>query len=132
MDAFTGIDSKTVPEVTLTGAALETLALINNPGYNYLLYEYDVTVQALTDFDVLGSGLPASAEHDYTIDWTVDAPAGGRIVEYTSTGASENLAVTPAAGNGMFLMEIRNLREITVKATGVNGAKVNGRYTLHN
>lgn len=117
------------------GGALATLATIPNPGYEWLTYEYEVAAQALDDFDVNGrvQAVAAAQQKDYTIDWTADPPGGHRIKEYTSTGASENLAATPAGGNGYFKMRIVGLAEITIKArAAVNGAVVSHRYNFHN
>lgn len=116
---------------TFASSSLQTIATIPNPGYTHLLYEFEVTVNALTDFDVLGRGQAPSNYSDYTIDWTLD-PTTGRFIEHDSTEASDNLAATPANGNGMFLMEVGNLGEIIVKANAPVNTVIAHRYTLHN
>lgn len=135
-DLFQFWTKKSLPSVTLnTAASDEVLAVISNPGFDWLLYEFEVATQALDNFDVFGrvQAVAAAQIKDFTIDWTVDPPTGHRIKEYTSTGTGENLSVTPAGGHGYFLMRVSGLAEITIKGSAaVNGAVVSQRYSLRN
>lgn len=120
-----------VAQVSALAAGLTTIATIKTRGKDYLAFQFDVAAQALDDFDVLGKVHSAAQLLDFTLDWTVDPPGGHRIEEYTSTGASENLAVTPAGGNGYFKMRVTGLDEVQVKVSAaVDGALITGRYSL--
>ena len=118
-----------VAPVSVPAAGLTVIASMKNDnGADWMTFHFDVAGQALDDFDVLGRGRNDAQLIDFTIDWTVDPPNGHRIREYTSTGVGENLAVTPAGGNGYFMMWVRGLEDIEIRASaGADSALVTSR-----
>ena len=127
---YSGIDRRRFEgneaQASFLAAGDTVLATIDCQGCDLLLFHFDVTTQALDNFDVFAKAHPDAQYEDFTpASWTV-LPTNGRFVE-----ADGDLNTQAAGSSGYFGMRVSGLALVQVRiSAAVNGALVTPFWSL--